>query len=250
VILAQSSLEILRFKSLDSTNQEALRQISAGRRGPLWIVAEEQTQGRGRSGRRWISPKGNLYASLLLNPRVTAPAATQLAFVAALAAFDAAAEQLPPDRASGLRLKWPNDVMFGGAKLAGILIESSTCPEGHLAVIIGIGINVSESPADAKRAATSLEAGPQCVEPVFQALAAAFDKWLALWDEGKAFDQIREAWLAKTLAVGDPISVNTSNTLVRGRFAGVDSNGALKLETAPGVVIIVNAGDIHSGAEG
>ncbi len=213
-------------------------------------MAEEQTQGRGRSGRRWISPKGNLYASLLLNPRVTAPAATQLAFVAALAAFDAAAEQLPPDRASGLRLKWPNDVMFCGAKLAGILIESSTCPEGHLAVIIGIGINVSESPADAKRAATSLEAGPQCVEPVFQALAAAFDKWLALWDEGKAFDQIREAWLAKTLAVGDPISVNMSNTLLRGRFAGVDSKGALKLETAPGVVIIVNAGDIHSGAEG
>ena len=126
--LQKSGFSALHFESLDSTNAEALRQLALGTEGPLWIVADEQTEGRGRAGRRWQSPKGNLYATLGLRPGVSAGVATQLSFVAALAAFDAIASQLPQEQHSSLHLKWPNDVLLSGAKIAGILIESIAGP--------------------------------------------------------------------------------------------------------------------------
>ena len=245
---ALAGIPVLQFESLDSTNEEALRRLAAGKPAPFWIIAAEQTQGRGRGGRQWHSPAGNLYATLLIESGVSAAVATQLSFVAALAVHDAVAEFLPPGQLSRLRLKWPNDVMLGPAKLAGILLESTASRKSKgLAVILGIGINVSHAPT-AERAVASLGLTPADVPSVFATLASAFEKRLAGWDEGRGFPRIRETWLDRALALNEPITVNLNASAIRGRFRGVDSAGALQLETEPGVVITVTAGDIYPDA--
>ena len=139
--------------------------------------------------------------------------------------------------------------MLGAAKLAGILLESLPSPKGNgLAVILGMGINVTHAPADTERAVANLGLEPSAVAEVFASLAAALDTWLARWDEGRGFPAIREAWLARALALNEPISVNLNGSAIRGRFRGVDAAGALQLETEPGVVITVTAGDIYPDA--
>lgn len=220
-------------------------------KAPLWIVADEQSQGRGRNGRAWQSPKGNLYASLLLRLSVSASVATQLSFVAALAAHDAIASQLQPQETGGLRLKWPNDVMLGGAKVAGILIESLGWPGSNdLAAIVGIGINVSSAPSGLDRDASSLGLEPSACAAIFAALVSSFETWLGRWAEGNGFAAIREAWLSRALAVGEAVSVNLNSSAIRGIFRGLDERGALKLETPAGVVITVTAGDIYPDGQG
>jgi len=247
----KTAFRVLHFESLDSTNEEALRQLGQGSETPLWIVADEQSHGRGRGSRRWHSPKGNLYASLLLELNITASIATQLSFVAALAASDAIASELPAEQLGTLRLKWPNDVMLAGAKIAGILIESLAGPRGRgLAAIIGTGINVSSAPADTARPAAALKSGPADCARVFAALTQAFEIWLGRWNEGRGFANIREAWLARAHLPGEPVSVNLNGSSIRGTFRGVDERGALQLETPAGVVITLNAGDIYPGAQG
>jgi BirA family transcriptional regulator, biotin operon repressor / biotin---[acetyl-CoA-carboxylase] ligase len=246
----KNSARVLHFESLDSTNEEALRQLAGGAQDQLWIVAEEQTKGRGRGGRHWHSPKGNLYASLLLRLDVSATIATQLSFVAALAAHNAISTELAAAQIPDLRLKWPNDVMLSGAKIAGILIESLAAPDSKaLTAIVGIGINVSVVPAITGRSAGALGREPAACARIFGALANAFTAWLKRWDEGQGFAAIREAWLALAHAPGEPISVNLNGASIRGRFHGVGEGGALELETAPGVVITVNAGDIYPGLQ-
>ncbi len=248
--LKKTPATVLHFESLDSTNAEALRQLGSGYNGKLWIVADEQTKGRGRGGRRWHSPKGNLYASLLLRLSADAGVATQLSFVAALAAYDAISRFLPPSQLGILRLKWPNDVMLGGAKMAGILIESLAEAGGNgLAAIVGIGINVSVTPTDTGRPVTALGSDPAACTALFEALAAAFEIWLSRWDEGRGFGDVRKAWLAHGHEAGEPIGVSLNGTSIQGKFHGVDQRGALQLETGPGVVITVNAGDIRTSAQ-
>jgi BirA family biotin operon repressor/biotin-[acetyl-CoA-carboxylase] ligase len=246
---ALADVPVLHFDNLDSTNEEALRRLAAGDRTPLWIVANEQTRGRGRSGRRWQSPAGNLYASLALDTGVSAAVATQLSFVAGLAAYDAVMAHLPADQLPRLRLKWPNDVMLGAAKLAGLLLESLAPSKGNrLAVILGIGINVAYAPPAADRAVACLGLEPADVPRVFTRLSSALETRLAQWEEGRGFPAIREAWLRRALALNESISVNLNGAAIRGKFTGVDAAGALQLETKPGVVITVTAGDIYPDA--
>ncbi|MBT3070403.1 biotin--[acetyl-CoA-carboxylase] ligase [Rhodomicrobium sp. Az07] len=242
-------IPVLRFDSIDSTNEEALRQLAGGARLPFWIVARTQTKGRGRAGRSWQSPAGNVYATLVLKTGASAATATQLSFVAGLAAYDAAAAHLAPDEASRLRLKWPNDLMLGRAKLAGNLLESISLAEDRsLAVVLGVGMNVAAPPADTGREVASLGLVSSSVEAVFASLARAFDIRLARWDEGRGFPAIREAWLSRALALNEKISVNLNNSIIRGRFCGVDDTGALMLTTEAGVVMTVTAGDIYLDA--
>ena len=246
---ASADIPVLRFASLDSTNEEAVRRLAARERTPFWIVADEQTRGRGRSGRRWQSPAGNLYATLVIETRVSASVATQLSFVAGLAVHDAVAAHLPADQLPRLRLKWPNDVMFGAAKLAGILLESLPSPKRKgLTVILGMGINVAFAPTETERAVASLGLEPADVPRVFAKLASALETWLARWDEGRNFPAIREEWLGRALSLNESISVNLNASAIRGKFRGVDAAGALQLETKPGVVVTVNSGDIYPDA--
>jgi BirA family transcriptional regulator, biotin operon repressor / biotin---[acetyl-CoA-carboxylase] ligase len=227
-----------------------LRLLASGAGTPFWVVADEQSHGRGRAGRHWHSPKGNLYATLALRLSAGPSTATQLSFVAALAVYDAAASLLPPEQLAALRLKWPNDVLLAGAKLAGILIESVMAPNGNgLAVAAGIGINAASAPADTGRAVATLGLGAGGSAAAFEALADAFETWLARWDQARGFAAIREAWLARAHVRGEPLNVRLNGASIGGRFRGVDERGALQLETDAGVVITVNAGDIYPAAQ-
>jgi BirA family transcriptional regulator, biotin operon repressor / biotin---[acetyl-CoA-carboxylase] ligase len=134
---------LIRLDTIDSTNAEALRRAWAGERGPLWIVAERQSAGRGRRGRSWVSPPGNLHATLLVSDPAPAALVPQLGFVAGLALHDAAAAAAPP-LAPRLALKWPNDLLCGGRKIAGILVEGEGDPVA--AAAIGFGVNCREHP--------------------------------------------------------------------------------------------------------
>jgi biotin-[acetyl-CoA-carboxylase] ligase BirA-like protein len=157
---------VIRLDSVDSTNAEALRRARAGERGPLWVVAASQSAGRGRRGRAWAAPPGNLYASLLLVDPAPAAVAPQLAFVAGLAVHDACAA-LAPGLADGLTLKWPNDLLCRGAKIAGILIEGEGGPIANPVVaVIGIGVNCRHHPDGVEHPATDFAAQGAAVEPV------------------------------------------------------------------------------------
>ena len=145
-----------QYASLDSTNDAAMRAARAGEAGPLWIVAGEQTGGRGRLGRAWASPPGNLYASLLLLDPAPGAHCAELGFVAGVALARAARDLAGGDER--LRLKWPNDLMFGDAKLSGLLLESTRLLDGRLACVIGWGVNCQSHPARLAYPVTDLTA--------------------------------------------------------------------------------------------
>ncbi len=219
-----------RLAAVDSTNAEALRRAQSGERGPLWIVADVQTAGRGRSGRGWSSDAGNLHASLLVTLSLPQPLAYQLALVAGVAVFDAlgaATYPAPP----GLRLKWPNDILVGDAKAGGILIESSVAG-GSLAAVIGIGVNLAASPSLPDRPATYLAAHGAAPEPgvLLAAISASLEAWLPAWDEGRGFAAVRQAWLNRALPIGERLSIHTGPERVLGTFSGLDADGALLLD--------------------
>lgn len=231
-----TSVRIDRLASVDSTNAEALRRVQAGERGPLWILAERQTAGRGRAGRSWTSDPGNLQATLLITLAAPARKAYELALAAGVAVLDgvrAAMQPAPP----GLALKWPNDILIGSAKAGGILIESSAAPGGGLAAAIGIGLNVASHPEGLGRPAAHLAAyGPApAPEALLVAIAAATARWLAVWAEGEGFPAIREAWLNRAHPLGERMSIDTGTERVSGAFAGLDAEGALMLDTGAGV---------------
>ncbi len=232
----------IALETVGSTNAEALARARTGERGPLWITAETQTQGRGRNSRVWASPAGNLYATLLLSEPCAPAVAPQLAFVAGLAVYDAVAECIP-QLASKLALKWPNDLLLDGKKLAGILIESETAPILQLA--IGIGVNCSSHPNETAYPATSLVAHAANIRPhvLFTALAQAMQRWLALWNKGASFTKIRSDWLARAGGLGKDIRVRLPEREFSGRFEGLDEGGRL-LVNESGRVTAITAGDV------
>ena len=230
------------FDTLGSTNAEALARARAGERGPLWITAKTQNAGRGRRGNVWASPPGNLYATLLLTEPAPPPMAPQLSFVAALALHDALCERAP-SLGLALTLKWPNDVLLGGAKLAGILIEGES--ELAFAVAIGIGVNCVSHPADVPFPATDLAAAGALVTPeaLLDALAASMRRRVAQWQRGEAFSSIRADWLKRAAGLGQPIKVRLPESELAGVFRGLDEAGRLQLEQ-PGGTIAVTAGEV------
>ena len=232
----------LAYEALGSTNAEALALARAGERGPLWITAARQSAGRGRRGNEWVSPPGNLYATLLLGEPAPPRAAAQLSFVAALGLHDAVSAVAPP-LAPRLKLKWPNDLLLDGDKLAGILIEGESMPA--FAVAVGIGVNCASHPDGTLHPATDLAAAGATATPaqVFAALAPAMADRLAQWQAGQGFASIRSDWLDRASGLGEPIKVRLPDKELAGRFAGLDADGRLLLEGAAGVSAIA-AGDV------
>lgn len=226
-----------------STNALALAYARAGRAGPLWVTAERQTAGRGRRGRCWESPPGNLYATLLLTAPCRPERAPQLSFVAALAVHDAVllSALAAPER---LRLKWPNDLLLDGAKLAGILVEGETSAEGAFSAAVGIGVNCVSHPAAASYAATDLRQAGLAVDvaALFGRLADAMQARLAQWRGGEGFAATRSDWLLRTARIGDAIRVRSRDE-VEGAFAGIDEDGRLLLSLANGGVQAFAAAD-------
>ena len=197
-----------------------------------WVRADRQTAGRGRMGRPWDAPPGNLSASLWALPRANEGRAAELSFVAALALHDACTHYVLPGR---LMLKWPNDLLLDGAKLSGILLER----EGP-GVIIGIGVNLAHAPDIPGRKTISL-AGAAAPADFLALLAAAFEARRAQW-AADGFAAIRAGWLARAHPIGAPLKL-TSGDMLEGRFAGLADDGALRLEVA-GTNHLVHAGDV------
>lgn len=229
-----------------STNTEAFKRSAAGETGPLWIMARRQTQGRGRSGRQWVSDAGNLYASLL--QRLACPQAVvhQLSLLAGVAVVEAIAAA-GGGRVPGLRLKWPNDVLIGEAKCAGILPEShSGGRASEVTVVIGIGINLASHPANLGRAATDLAAHGVAVTPeaMLGLLDEAMQRWLGAWDCGQGFARVRAAWLAHGGLVGESLTVDTGRERIAGSFLDLDASGALVMRDTLGLQRRLTFGDV------
>lgn len=232
----------ITFNDLGSTNAEALERARRGERGPLWITARAQSAGRGRRGSVWISPPGNLYATLLLTDPSPPDVAPQLSFVAVLALHDAVAAIAPPF-GPALKVKWPNDLLLGVEKLAGILIESENDPV--FAAVVGIGVNCASHPPDTPYPATDLATAGVQVAPqqLFAAVAPAMDARIAQWRQGRGFAATRADWLKRAAGLGQRINVRLPERELSGRFEGLGEDGRLLVAHAGGIVA-VTAGEV------
>ena len=228
----------VHFERIDSTNAEARRLALAGERGPLWIWSDEQTGGRGRHGRAWISEPGNLYVTCLFQTAAPASAAAQISFVAAIAVHELVSGLLPK---AGFFLKWPNDVLMGGAKFCGLLAEVVDTNPTHIA--LGCGINLAHAPTGTPYPVAAL--GRQFrPDSVLQKLAVSLWHWLEIWDEGRGFAAIRNAWLERAAGVGKEIFVDG----VAGRFEGLSADGALLMTLPDGTQRQIHAGEVRFAA--
>ncbi|WGW02577.1 biotin--[acetyl-CoA-carboxylase] ligase [Tropicibacter oceani] len=221
------------LETVDSSNAEAAR-IALGLAGPEWILALSQSAARGRRGRPWVMPAGNFAATLVMRPGEAPEVVALRSFVAALALFDAF--EAVTGTAAGLALKWPNDVLMNGGKVAGILLESLGGPGGHLA--IGIGVNLIAAPGAAQVEPGALapvsvlgETGKRVTpEAMLEALAAAY----AAREQSfvtYGFAPIRAAWLERAARLGEVITARTGREEVTGTFETVDEQGNLVLKT-------------------
>lgn len=247
------TLRSVVLDEVGSTNTEAFARAAAGEPGPLWIRAKRQTRGRGRSGRQWASDAGNLYASLLQRLDCQQSVVHQVSLLTGVAVVEAIRSVSGTKDIPGLRLKWPNDVLIGEAKCAGILPESQLGgASAEVILVVGIGINLASHPTDLGRAATHLGAHGVDVAPeaMLEALAEAMQRRLSLWDGGRRFSDVRAAWLAVGGAVGETVSVNTGNERVVGTFLEIDDAGALILRDARGLQRRITFGDVSLGAAG
>lgn len=238
---------VLRLDRIDSTNEEAKRRAAEGDPGDLWILATRQDSGRGRRGRAWDSALGNLFCTALLRPDCEAHRCAQLAFVAGLAAAQAADRWVDPSLVS---LKWPNDVLVAGAKACGILLETGLDTHGRW-LAVGVGMNLIAAPAQAAWPATHLAghlrpgAPPPPPEPeaAMAALADAFEAWMAQW-RAEGFAPVRSAWLSRAGGLGAPVIARLPDCELHGVFEDVDADGALVLRLQDGARRTVAAGDV------
>ncbi|TXN24628.1 biotin--[acetyl-CoA-carboxylase] ligase [Methylobacterium sp. WL9] len=277
---------------LGSTNTEALERARAGEAGPLWVVAHRQSEGRGRRGLAWVSPEGNLAASLLFPIAGVAPDdVATLGFVAGLALVNAlddvafsgwdagsppsCGEELevgvaepacagpsgttptldPSPQGGGkapckanatFRLKWPNDVLANGKKLAGILLEA----DDRRAVVVGFGINVLAAPEGLPYAATSLAALGCAADAaaVLDALSCRFVEAARIWNKGRGFSSVRQRWLQRAAGIGAPVTVRLPDRTLNGLHDGIDERGRLMILAPDGMTHTVTAGEVHFGS--
>ena len=229
---------LIALDRVDSTNDRIRAEAEKGAGHGTVVWALEQTAGRGRRGRTWLSPLGNLHFSLLLEPRPGPSEAPQLAFVGAVALRQALAELAP---AAAFQVKWPNDVLHGGRKLAGMLLEKV----GGL-VILGVGVDIVHAPENMMVSASCLRRAGSDAEPfdVLASFCSHLQPWYDLW-RSQGFAPIRQAWLDHATGIGGPVTVRLADDAERvGRFAGLDQDGALLLEESDGRQTPVFAGDV------
>ena len=238
---------LICFRETESTNMVAFRMAEEGAEEGTVVVAEAQHHGKGRMGRRWESPPGvNLYCSVILCPPVVPMQAAQLTFLTAVAVARAIAESTPLQP----EIKWPNDVLLGGRKVAGLLNEMSAETEKINFIVLGIGININmkqdQFPADLRTPATSLalESGHEIsrldvTRRLLTALDSFYDAYLA-----NGYDPIREEWLSRCTMSGREIRVTFQNEEREGMMMGIDEDGALLLRLHDGRVERILAGDV------
>lgn len=231
--LVQESL-IRTVAETASTNDDVAALARDGAPEGLWLRAERQTGGRGRQGRQWHSPEGNLYASTLVRLLPGDPSPATLALVAAVALREVISAYAPVHQ---VLIKWPNDLLVEGEKLSGILLERE-----RDAVVIGIGVNLASQPETLDRPVTSLAKliGTAPRPAIFlETLAESFARWLGRW-RGEGLAPVRAKWLA----TAHPIGTALATTAGEGLFDGLDESGALRLRLADGTSRVVHAGDV------
>lgn len=262
----QAGYRLEAFETVGSTNALAIERAQGGDAGKLWLASKAQESGRGRRGRAWATPVGNLAATLLLVEDYEPRVAATLGFVAGLSLADALDAVCPTanisvaldgaQQASGantpmrLELKWPNDLLLGGAKLAGILLESIMLPNNRFAVAIGIGVNVVAHPTDVPYPATSLSVlGSGCdAETLFLALSDAWVENASLWNNGHGLALVRDRWLKRAAGLGNEVAVRIDGRVVRGIFETIDEDCRFIIRDGEGNRVTIAAGDVHFGA--
>jgi BirA family biotin operon repressor/biotin-[acetyl-CoA-carboxylase] ligase len=249
-----SDYRVFAFETIDSTNEEARRLATGGDPGNCIVWAKQQTAGRGRRGRTWVSNTGNLFASILIRPQASLADASQLSFVAALAVKNML-ETLSDGQSdqSGFALKWPNDVLVDGAKISGILLEGASKPGAHNEpaqtdyLIIGIGINLQHHPEDTPYPATDMLAATGIsleADKVAVALAASFDEIYREW-VANGFEPLRKQWLGAAYRLGEAIEVHQNDKRIKGIMRDLDATGALRIEVEDGKEVVIQAGDVY-----
>ncbi len=244
--MSELAPQILRFDSLPSTNLEAAQRAIEGAAEGLCVVASEQTAGRGRLQRQWISPKGSgLYFSIVLRPRIHQSSWPLITLAAALAVHDALLEtySLKTD------IKWPNDILSNNRKLCGILAETVDTTQGR-ALVLGIGINLTSSayPPEVHEIATSvqLETGkvPNLEIILRNVMIALLRRYEMLQSVSGGEEILREWSVRSSYASGKRIRVANGQEVLEGTTRGLEIDGALRVETDEGEIRIVRAGDV------
>ncbi|MCP4380330.1 MAG: biotin--[acetyl-CoA-carboxylase] ligase [Hyphomicrobiales bacterium] len=251
-----AGLRLNAHDTIGSTNAQALTLARDGDPGDIWVVSNHQTEGRGRRGRRWSTEPGNLAASILVVVDVGAEQAATLGFVAGLS-LDRALMQLAPgfaaDRREGddgrLGLKWPNDVLVDGHKVAGILLEAQHLPGDRMAVAVGIGVNIISAPMNLPYPASTLRDMGIAADAatVFAPLADAWAGLFDLWDLGAGFPAIRELWLQRAAGLGGEVAVRAGRQVFSGVFETIDDSGRLLVRAPDGSHHAVSSGEAHFG---
>ncbi|MDX1975455.1 MAG: biotin--[acetyl-CoA-carboxylase] ligase [Rickettsiales bacterium] len=236
---------LLSFDSLDSTNEEAKRLAKAGGSHGAVIWAKEQTAGKGRLGRQWISSNGNLFVSVLLQPEKPLQQCAELSFVAALAVIEALAPLLPKDQV--LTCKWPNDILLNDRKLGGILLESFRAGDAHCSwAVVGVGVNVDSFPAKTEFPASCLkDAGVELVSAkiILSRFIHHFIESYNLWNQ-KGFAPIRKSWLQHAWRMGKTVVAKLPDGTIEGIAEEMDAHGSLVLKLPNGRKQHILAADI------
>src|ERR1700686_2397665 len=254
---ASAGYRLAAFDSIGSTNAEAMSRARDGERGPIWFVTSEQTAGRGRRHRPWIAPRGNLASSILEVIDGSPAVAATLGFAAGLAletvlqkvSIEASLRSAGSDHMK-FSLKWPNDVLAGRQKLAGILLEAEAVADDRLAVVVGIGTNVVAAPEGTPTPATSLAALGVHIgaEELFATLSDAWAELRGVWDNGCGFGEIRHLWLERAAGLGEPVTIQVGAATVAGAFDTIDDSGCLIVRTPEGKRVPISAGDVYFGS--
>ncbi len=245
-VVLPAGCTLIELDCVESTNDEAKRLAAQNAPDATVVWAREQTAGRGRRGREWSSPAGNLYVSILLRPDKTPREAAQLSLVTAVALGDAIQKFLPEN--VSLLCKWPNDILVNGHKAAGILLESAGGNVGRATewIVVGCGVNIASHPENTMYSTTDLHAeGCEAitVDTFLERFAECFfirrDEWLSA-----GIEPVRRDWMARAAGFGEMISVRLPNRETHGRFVGMDDDGALILEGKNGQRESIAAGDV------
>jgi BirA family biotin operon repressor/biotin-[acetyl-CoA-carboxylase] ligase len=253
---ASQGYRLVAFERTGSTNTEALAHARDGERAPVWFVTAEQTAARGRRNRPWFAPRGNLAASILEVMAIAPARAATLGFAAGLA-LDAALRTITREAAlrsqdlvdPGFALKWPNDVMADGRKLAGILLEAEAVRDG-LAVVVGIGTNVVAAPTGTPVPAVSLKAlGIETsAEALFAALSDGWAEFRGIWGDDGGFNEIRRLWLQRAAGLGEKVAIKSGSAVIEGAFETIDEQGCMIVRTLAGKRVPITAGDVYFGS--
>ncbi|MFC7290475.1 biotin--[acetyl-CoA-carboxylase] ligase [Hirschia litorea] len=234
------------FDEIDSTNMEGKRRALAGDMGPVWLAARQQTHGKGRLGRVWEAPRGNLSASVLFPFDAPFELISKLSFLSGLAVLDAIEELSISTK--DIQLKWPNDLRLAGRKLSGILIESGQIKGGINWVVVGLGVNILEAPVTNQATICLKEVAPDInvnADILLNCLKMTFSKRLySLLKFG--FDPIRKDWMAHAEGLNSQISVVDGTMVRHGKMRGIDEAGLLLLELSSGELIKISTGDVET----